>query len=202
VFNLGRSYYSAERDMEDKVRRLEEEFGRIEKREDRKSMVVGMPVNMWLESGFDEGGILVINGDGNIRSRIANSLRTRGYKVQEASGGPDVMSVLRKSTFSLMIVPWVMFESSGDFVNFLRGGPGFMGRKTVEAIIKDGQLKDVEGKLPPGEIKVHLIYDLEEPSDGTEIMKILRETSGIYRDIDAEREARNLRQDWDRNLGK
>jgi hypothetical protein len=77
-----------------------------------------------------------------------------------------------------------------------------MGRKTVEAIIKDGQLKDVEGKLPPGEIKVHLIYDLEEPSDGTEIMKILRETSGIYRDIDAEREARNLRQDWDRNLGK
>jgi hypothetical protein len=77
-----------------------------------------------------------------------------------------------------------------------------MGRKMVEAIIKDGQLKDVEGKLPPGEIKVHLIYDLEEPSDGTEIMKILRETSGIYRDIDAEREARNLRQDWDRNLVK
>jgi len=75
-----------------------------------------------------------------------------------------------------------------------------MGRKTVEAIIKDGQLKDVEGKLPPGEIKVHLIYDLEEPSDGTEIMKILRETSGIYRDIDAEREARNLRHDWDRDL--
>jgi len=77
-----------------------------------------------------------------------------------------------------------------------------MALKIVEAIIKDGQLKDVEGKLPPGEIKVHLIYDLEEPSDGTEIMKILRETSGIYRDIDAEREARNLRQDWDRNLGK
>jgi len=77
-----------------------------------------------------------------------------------------------------------------------------MALKIVQAIIKDGQLKDVEGKLPPGEIKVHLIYDLEEPSDGTEIMKILRETSGIYRDIDAEREARNLRQDWDRNLGK
>jgi hypothetical protein len=77
-----------------------------------------------------------------------------------------------------------------------------MARKIVQAIIKDGQLKEVEGKLPPGEIKVNLIYDLEEPSDGTEIMKILRETSGIYGDIDAEREARNLRQGWDRNLGK
>lgn len=77
-----------------------------------------------------------------------------------------------------------------------------MGRKIVEAVIEDGQLKHVEGKLPPGKIKVHLIYDMEEPSDGTEIIKILGETSGIYSDIDAEREARNLRQDWERNLDK
>ena len=77
-----------------------------------------------------------------------------------------------------------------------------MGRKIVEAIIEDGQLKHVEGKLPPGEIKVHLIYDMEEPSDGTEIIKILGETSGIYSDIDADREARNLRQEWERNSDK
>jgi hypothetical protein len=77
-----------------------------------------------------------------------------------------------------------------------------MGRKIVEAIIKDGQLKHVEGKLPPGEIKVHLIYDLEEPTDGNEMNKILKETSGIYSDIDAEGEARNLRQEWERNLDK
>ena len=75
-----------------------------------------------------------------------------------------------------------------------------MARKIVQAILKDGQLKDVEEKLPPGEIKVHLVYELEEPPDGNEMMKILRETSGIYKDIDAEKEARNLRQDWDRNL--
>lgn len=77
-----------------------------------------------------------------------------------------------------------------------------MGRKIVEAIIEDGQLKHVEGKLPPGEIKVHLIYDQEEPTDGNEMIKILKETSGIYSDIDTEREARNLRQDWERNLDK
>jgi len=75
-----------------------------------------------------------------------------------------------------------------------------MARKIVQAILKDGQLKDVQEKLPPGEIKVHLVYELEEPPDGTEMMKILRETSGIYKDINAEKEARNLRQDWDRDL--
>ena len=77
-----------------------------------------------------------------------------------------------------------------------------MGRKIVEAIIEDGQLKHVEGKLPLGEIKVHLVYDQEEPTDGDELMKVLKETSGIYSDIDAEREARNLRQDWERNSDK
>lgn len=117
---MGRTYYSAEKDMEDKVRRIEQDFNRIENREDRKFMAVGMPIELWLESGFDEGGILVINSDVNIRSNIANSLRTRGYKVHETSGGHDVMSLLRKFSFSLMIVPWVMFERSGDFVSLLR----------------------------------------------------------------------------------
>lgn len=117
---MGRAYYSAEKDMEDKVRRIEEEFNRIESREDRKSVTIGMPVELWLESGFDEGGILVVNSDGNLRSRIANSLRARGYKVQESSGGPDAIALLRKFSFSLMIVPWVMFERSGDFVSLLR----------------------------------------------------------------------------------
>ncbi|MEK7399439.1 MAG: response regulator [Candidatus Poribacteria bacterium] len=117
---MGRSYYSAEKDMEDKVRRIEEEFNRVIIREDRKSMSVGFPIDIWLESGFDEGGILVINSDSNIRSRIVNSLRIRGYKVQEASGGPDVMTLLHKSSFSLMIVQWVMFEKSGDFVSMIR----------------------------------------------------------------------------------
>ncbi len=77
-----------------------------------------------------------------------------------------------------------------------------MGHKIVEAIIEDGQLKHVEGKLPSGKIKVQLIYDQEEPTDGNELTKILKETSGIYSDIDADREARSLRQDWDRNLDK
>jgi hypothetical protein len=77
-----------------------------------------------------------------------------------------------------------------------------MGQKIVEAIIEDGRLKHVEGKLPPGKLKVHLVYDLEETPDGNEVRQILRETSGIYRSMDAEKEARSLREDWERNFGQ
>jgi len=117
---LGSSLYSAEKDMEERVKRVEEERGRIERREDLKYQMVGMSADLWMESGSEEGGILVIHGDWNIRSRIANMLRTRGYKVQEASNDREAVSALRKASFSLMIVPWVMFEKSSEFVSFLR----------------------------------------------------------------------------------
>ena len=117
---MGRSFYSAEKDMEERVRRVNEEVSRIEKREDGKYQIVGMPVDLWMESGSEEGGILVIQGDWNVRSRIANTLRTRGYKVQEASSDRDAESALRKASYSLTIVPWLMFEKSGEFVSFIR----------------------------------------------------------------------------------
>ena len=117
---LGRSFYSAEKDMEERVRRVEEELSRIERREDNKYQIVGMPADLWMESGSEEGGILIIQDDWNIRSRIANNLRTRGYKVQEASNDQGAVSALRKASYSLMIVPWVIFEKSSEFVRFLR----------------------------------------------------------------------------------
>jgi hypothetical protein len=77
-----------------------------------------------------------------------------------------------------------------------------MGQKIIEAIIEDGRLKQVEGELPAGRIKVHLVYELEEPPIGNELAQILAETSGIYRRMDAEKESRSLRKDWERKLGK
>ncbi len=77
-----------------------------------------------------------------------------------------------------------------------------MAKKIIEAIIEDGHLKHVAGDLPRGKIKVRLIYDLEEPPDGSEIGQTLAETSGIYGGIDAEREAKSLRNDWERKLSK
>jgi len=72
-----------------------------------------------------------------------------------------------------------------------------MGHKIVEAIIEDGQIKHVEGKLPEGKIRVHLIYDTEEePVNGKELARILKETAGIYKEIDAREEARKLRESW------
>ncbi|MEA3222437.1 MAG: hypothetical protein U9P49_04660 [Thermodesulfobacteriota bacterium] len=77
-----------------------------------------------------------------------------------------------------------------------------MAHKIAEAIIEDGNLKYIDKKLPPGKIRVHIIYDaIEEktPSE-TDISKIAREASGIYKDIDVEMESNKLRISWERNV--
>ncbi len=76
-----------------------------------------------------------------------------------------------------------------------------MGHKIAEAIIENGQIKYINKKLPCGKIKVHLIYDdTEETLPDAEVARIVRETSGIYKDIDAEDESRKLRASWERNV--
>ncbi len=76
-----------------------------------------------------------------------------------------------------------------------------MGHKIVEAIIEDGQIKHVDKKLPAGRIKVHLVYDAaEEVFQEVEGMRIVAQTSGIYKDIDGEAESRKLRASWERNI--
>ena len=76
-----------------------------------------------------------------------------------------------------------------------------MGHKIVEAIIEDGQIKYVDRKLPPGRIKVHLIYDaVEEISQEIDRLRIVGQTSGIYKNIDGEAESRKLRASWERNI--
>lgn len=117
---MGKSLYSAEKDMEERVRRIEELVNRIQDREDKKYDLITFPVDLWLESGYEEGGVLIINEDANLRISVANVLRSRGYKVVDVSDGQGALSALRKSTFSVMVVPWVIFEKSGDFVNVLR----------------------------------------------------------------------------------
>jgi len=110
----------AERDMDERVRRIEQEVNRLEKREDEKFRIVTTSVDLWLEGGSEDGGILVIHGDTTIRPRIMGILRRRRYKIQEASGEREAMSALRKASYSLMIVPWAFYEKSSDFVGLLR----------------------------------------------------------------------------------
>ena len=75
-----------------------------------------------------------------------------------------------------------------------------MRHKIVEAIIEDGQLTYINKKLPNGRLKVHLIYDtMEEPLAGPDVTRIVKETSGIYKDIDVEAETKKLRVSWERN---
>jgi len=74
-----------------------------------------------------------------------------------------------------------------------------MGHQIVDAILEDGQIKSANKKLPRGRMKVHLIYDTEETMKEVNAEKIVAETSGIYKDIDVEAEARKLRLGWERN---
>jgi hypothetical protein len=73
----------------------------------------------------------------------------------------------------------------------------------AEVIIENGKLKYVDRKLPSGKIRAHIIYDAVHEKQGDilkgQAMKIVKDTSGIYRGIDVERECRLLRDEWDRD---
>ena len=76
-----------------------------------------------------------------------------------------------------------------------------MGHRIVDAIIEDGQLKYVGGKLPAGRLEVRLIYDTtREPAAKRKAKEILKRTAGIYRGIDAAAETRRLRRSWERDV--
>ncbi len=76
-----------------------------------------------------------------------------------------------------------------------------MGYKITEAIIENGQIKYTNKKLPTEKLKVHLIYDVPEQIVlDDNMLKIIEETCGIYKDIDAESEVNKLRASWERNV--
>lgn len=76
-----------------------------------------------------------------------------------------------------------------------------MGHKIVEAIIEDKQIKYLDRQLPSGRIKAHIIYDTEnETLSETEVAIIVKETSGIYKDIDVISESTKIRASWERDI--
>lgn len=76
-----------------------------------------------------------------------------------------------------------------------------MGHEIAEAIIEDGQIKYVDRELPKGRIYVHLIYDLQEDEfDIEKSRQTIKDTAGLYKDIDIDLESRKLRDSWERNV--
>jgi hypothetical protein len=71
----------------------------------------------------------------------------------------------------------------------------------AKAIIENGQLTYVDKELPHGKIKAHIIYDSTErkPILKNNFVRLLQETSGIYKNIDPKIESRVLREEWERN---
>ena len=74
-----------------------------------------------------------------------------------------------------------------------------MGHQIAEAIIEDGRLINVNKKLPSGKIKVHLIYDDDVDFFRIDLSSLIKKTSGIYPEIDAEKESGQLREEWCRH---
>jgi hypothetical protein len=74
-----------------------------------------------------------------------------------------------------------------------------VGHKVAEAIIENGEITYVDTELPKGKITVRILYDTDERNAETDVMTLVRETAGLYKDIDADKEASKLRNDWDRN---
>lgn len=78
-----------------------------------------------------------------------------------------------------------------------------MGHKIAKAIIENGKIRYINKELPHKKMEVQIIYDdLGETLSSEEITKIVKETSGIYKNIDVEQEAKRLREDWERNVRK
>lgn len=75
-----------------------------------------------------------------------------------------------------------------------------MGHKVAEAIIENGQLVYVDNVLPKGRMVAHIIYDVEDAPHRSDIATIVRETAGIYSDVDAHQESTLLRASWERNV--
>jgi hypothetical protein len=79
-----------------------------------------------------------------------------------------------------------------------------MAHVIAEAIIENGQLRYIDRKLPDGKIKAHIIYDTVEqkPNPKSKTNQLMKDTSGIYRTINAKVESRSLRKSWERDADK
>ena len=106
--------------MEDRVRRIEEEVRRFAEREDRKVQELTIPVDLWLDSGLEEGGILIIQRNPTVRRRLTDALVRRGYKARAVEGGRQALSAFRQASYSLIVVHWGIFQRSSDLVGLLR----------------------------------------------------------------------------------
>ena len=76
-----------------------------------------------------------------------------------------------------------------------------MRHEIAEAIIENGQIMHINKRLPRKRMKVHLIYDLTEKSHTKKgIARLVKATSGIYRNVDVAVESRKLRKSWERDV--
>ena len=117
---MGKTFHAAQRDMEQKVRRLNREARQLAQREQRKVEDLTLPVELWLSSGTADGGVLIVHHDEPLRRWIARSLRRQGYKARAVETGRLAISALREASYTVMVVHWGTFRKADELVNLMR----------------------------------------------------------------------------------
>ena len=117
---LGKTLHAAQRDMAQKVRRLDEETRQLAEREQRKVRNLSIPVELWLSSGTADGGVLIVHHDEPLRTWIADRLIGQGYRATAVETGQLALSALRAASYTVMLVHWGTFKRADELVNLLR----------------------------------------------------------------------------------
>ena len=117
---MGKTFHAAQRDMAQKVRRLDEEVRQLAQREQRKVENLSVPVELWLSSGTADGGVLIVHHDEPLRTWIADRLIGQGYRARAVETGRLALSALRAASYTVMVVHWGTFRKADELVNLLR----------------------------------------------------------------------------------
>lgn len=118
--------------------------------------------------------IMVVDDDHDTRFAIRLLLEREGFKVEEASGGPQALEALRKNPPDLVLVDFLMPEMSG--------------RALVEEIRNDPKLKPLRvifltvatlGEVGKEELKRLGVIDyIQKPFDNEDLLRRIKRALG------------------------
>ena len=80
---------------------------------DTPSSLLTFTLSNRLIGGSDISRVLVVDDEETIRLALSKFLRTRGYEVESAAGGPEALMALQQRKFDLMLCDVRMQGSSG-----------------------------------------------------------------------------------------
>lgn len=142
----------------------------------------------------DTCSVMVVEDDPLLRSALSRILRAEGHRVEEASGGPDALTTVRRDHFDVVIIDGMMPGMPGEFVR--RAMVRELGEHAPEVVMLASTMAEQKRYEKNGVLTLckpfrveHLlqIVDTFRPSESTPVRH-----SGIY-GIDVEDEVSGVR---------